>query len=95
MQYIRNKKKDDSSYTIYGLDADLIFLALATERENVFLLRESQQMNNNSDQKDLLNYVSINIMKECVYNEIVNGFDEDMLVNKPIKNVTKEINLII
>jgi 5'-3' exonuclease len=85
LQYIRNKKKDESSYVIYGLDADLIFLALATERESVFLLRESQQMNNKSEQKDILNYVSIDIMKECVYQEIISGFDKDMLINKPNK----------
>ena len=52
-------------------------------------MRESQQMNNKSDQKDILNYVSIDIMKECVYQEIVNGFDEDMLVNKPEKKNNK------
>ena len=52
----------DFKYVLYGLDADLIFLALSTNSDKIYLLREANQMNNN-DSSEALNYVSIKIMK--------------------------------
>ena len=54
------------SYVTYGLDADLIFLMLVTKSDRVYLLREAQQFDNNAS-KDQLNFVSLKIMKECIY----------------------------
>lgn len=68
LQFIRNNK-EDYSYSIYGLDADLLFLALSTNKNNIFLLREANQMNNKDD-KDVFNFVSIDIMVECIINTI-------------------------
>lgn len=66
LQFIRNNKEIDKTYLIYGLDADLIFLALSTELNNIFLLREKNQINS-KDNSTILNYVSIDIMKNCIF----------------------------
>jgi 5'-3' exonuclease len=57
------------SYVIYGLDADLIFLALSTNSDRIFLLREANEINK-TESKDVLNYVSIKIMRSCIHNTI-------------------------
>jgi 5'-3' exonuclease len=42
LQYLKNNYKNNTEKThiVYGLDADLIFLTLASNMENIFLLRE-------------------------------------------------------
>jgi len=78
LQHIRKKdKKDNSSYAIYGLDADLIFLALSTQKENIYLIREANQMDNS--QTDTLNYVSIDVMKECIHKELLSKVNKEIL----------------
>jgi 5'-3' exoribonuclease 1 len=44
-QYIRDNKlkKIDDKICIYGLDADLIMLSMASNKNNIFLIREPQQ----------------------------------------------------
>ena len=37
------KNNINYSYSIYGLDADLIFLALSTESNSIYLLREANE----------------------------------------------------
>jgi 5'-3' exonuclease len=75
LQFIRKNQKDqdsklnDMSYVIYGLDADLIFLALSTESNKIYLLREANEINKN-ESKEVLNYVSIKIMKKSIVNTI-------------------------
>jgi len=84
LQDLKSRSKTDkpTRYVIYGLDADLIFLALASQRQDVYLLREAQHLGINVDvDKDLqgdffedvseeLNYVSIDAMIECINDTI-------------------------
>ena len=63
------KDNKDFNYIMYGLDADLIFLTLSTGLKNTFLLREAQQFNKNAD-KNKLNMVSINIMRQSIFEKI-------------------------
>ena len=71
LQFIRTNIKNNikHKYVMYGLDADLIFLCLATNSDNMFLLREANQMDKGKS-KDSFNYVSIDIMKELVIDTI-------------------------
>jgi 5'-3' exonuclease len=83
LQHIRNTNLINKEIVIYGLDADLIFLSLASQKQNIFLLRESAQFNNkeNKDSDDKieeeLSYVSID--------ETNNAFDE-IMDKKNIRN---------
>ncbi len=67
LQYIKNNTS--YSYIIYGLDADLIFLMMATGLDNIYLMREAQHMEKKSSDS-AFNYVSIEIMKECIFDSV-------------------------
>jgi len=79
----RRKTEPESVFTVYGLDADLIFLSLASQKKNMYLLREVTNLgsagkpNGSFDHEDPvedveedLNYVSIDEMKECLYEQM-------------------------
>lgn len=70
---------NNETYVIYGLDADLIFLSLASQRSNIYLLRESVQFNNKNklikkkdkdDVEEELNYLSIDNLKCCLKEKV-------------------------
>jgi 5'-3' exonuclease len=88
LQFIRNNNEINKTYLIYGLDADLIFLALSTNINNIFLLREKNQIIS-TEKSTILNYVDINIMKNC----IVETFKSNLNNNFDI-NLLSKINLI-
>jgi len=77
LQYIRNNQREKKkfSYVLYGLDADLIFLALSANCNEIYLLREANQMSKN-EADGALNYVSIKIMKECINQTMQNYYDK-------------------
>lgn len=70
--------KINDTYIVYGLDADLFFLSMASKKNNLFLLREASQLDfkvtNNElydpveDVAEELKYVSVDRTIEC-YNE--------------------------
>jgi 5'-3' exonuclease len=66
---IREKKFKDKNICIYGLDADLILLSLTIPNNNVFLLRENVHID--ASFANPLLYVSIPILAESVYHEIM------------------------
>lgn len=61
-----------NTFVVYGLDADLIFLALSLNKRNVYLLRENITSEN-------LEYVSIDVMKDLLFNAIENSIMEQKL----------------
>jgi 5'-3' exonuclease len=82
LQFIRQKQenKEHYSYIIYGLDADLIYLALASNQNDIFLLREAQQFNKRSTEE--FNYVSIDIMRKAIFENIKKIVEEKGYVVK-------------
>ena len=80
LQFIRsNQQKDiDLSYIVYGLDADLIFLALSTKSDKIYLLREANEINKN-ESKEVLNHISIKIMRKSIVNTILKYLSKDEL----------------
>jgi 5'-3' exonuclease len=67
LQFI--KKNNNLSYIIYGLDADLIFLSLASKSNNIFLLREAVEFDKKAN--NLFNIVNINLLKNVIKDTII------------------------
>jgi 5'-3' exonuclease len=67
LQYIK-QNDNNKNRIIYGLDADLIYLALASMKDNIYLLREKTHFNDNSSHE--FNLVNIDIMKKCICEEM-------------------------
>lgn len=78
MEYIRNSLQDDKNHCIYGLDADLIMLSLLIENHNMFLIRETQQFYKIPCKDSPYHYLNINILKDRIYNEFVNGIGDNV-----------------
>jgi 5'-3' exonuclease len=55
---------------IYGLDADLIFLSLASGMPNIFLMRENTELGYLGDQEHYFNYVDIDVVRDCIVKEM-------------------------
>ena len=93
LQFIRENQKEqkDFKYVLYGLDADLIFLALSTNSNKIYLLREANQMDKNNP-VDALNFVSIRIMKECIVETMNIQYQENLI--EPIDVKLNNDNLI-
>ncbi len=69
LQYIKKNGINDNCYVVYGLDADLIFLMLTLNFNNIYLMREAQQMES-KDKSNGINFVSISIMKDCIFDTV-------------------------
>jgi len=65
LDYIKNNKNDIN--LIYGLDADLFFLALSSGVSNIYLLRESSEINKYENNNDIFKFINIDIMKELIF----------------------------
>lgn len=80
LQFIRNNKTQ-YNYVIYGLDADLIFLMLTTGLDNIYLMREENNMEHKKTDEigDGFNFVSIRTMKKCIVDSV--EFEKKELMN--------------
>ena len=88
LQHIRSTD-NDYKYVIYGLDADLIFLSLSTNKDGIYLLRETQEFNRKSNSKEKLTYVNVDILKSCIMEEI-----NDLLYDELLKRELDQENVI-
>lgn len=89
LQHLKqNTSADELDATIiYGLDADLIFLAMASQIPNIYLLRESSQFNrtdddNNAVEQELL-YADIDFAKQSINAEFNEQY-KNFITNKEV-----------
>jgi 5'-3' exonuclease len=83
IRYIKEVSKGSESDVIYGLDADLIMLALSCEKSNIYLMRESNDFaksvsnqNISSVTKQLFfKYMNIDAMRRCVAQHLYGSED--------------------
>ncbi len=65
----QNDENDENQYLIYGLDADLIMLSMASKIDNIYLLRESVHFGK-IDQDQLL-LLDIDKLKQYLYETMI------------------------
>lgn len=82
LQYIRDCEKTNN-YIIYGLDADLIFLALASGKNNIYLLRENVHLKIDTDS---LSYIDMDVLKNALFKTITNNLDVELELNNVIND---------
>jgi 5'-3' exonuclease len=76
LQHIK-KSIESENTMIYGLDADLIYLALAANKSNIYLLRESKEINTNLEGFSI---IDIDKMKQAICDEITHHIDLDRFI---------------
>ena len=91
----RSKLNKDNIYAIYGLDADLIFLALASKKSNIYLVREETHFGKNKNNitdgiEESLNYVSIDKFREYLNYKIRNMIERNMYEQNNSISKTKD-----
>lgn len=90
LQYIYNMKNaDKQQHIIYGLDADLIMLSLATKLKEIYLLREVQHFEGKSSiqNNDLFHYLSLSKLRESFKIEAEKEYEIKI---KKIENVVDD-----
>lgn len=81
LQHIKENVKSTETVVIYGLDADLIFLAMTSGIENIYLLRESLHFGIKHDEEELYDPVE-DVAQELMYvsiKEIKKAFNAQVL----------------
>ena len=79
LEYIKNNKENNESECIYGLDADLIMLAMVSECPEIYLIREQFQSKTNDQNFDI---VSIPILKTALVESIIENIIEPEKYNE-------------
>lgn len=94
LQYIKSNipSDHDAPIVIYGLDADLIFLAMSSQYSNLYLLREADQINQAKvDRDDPTNvgeellFVDIDVTKNSINTDFNNEFERFVQVESEIE----------
>ena len=68
LKNIRTQGHKFSELYVYGLDADLIFLTTLSKKQNIFLMREKDQLNVKTESPFC--FVNIDCFKKCLHSEI-------------------------
>lgn len=82
--------RSEFTHVVYGLDADLIMLSMASNIENIYLLRESIHFGGKIDMDDLV-YMDIDMFRNCLVGELRNintscGGDSEFLSDMDLVN---------
>ena len=86
LQYIK-RQSEDAIRVVYGLDADLLYLTMATQKPYLYLIREITEFQNMKSD-DGFCYVSVDLMKECIYRDMTeNLIMENVAEQTPFENL--------
>ncbi len=81
LQHIKKNVSVDDVCVIYGLDADLIFLSIASRHNNIYLLREATHFGNKKEEKELHDPVT-DVEQDLIFvsiSETKNAFNNQLL----------------
>jgi 5'-3' exonuclease len=90
LQEIRNENIIENNLVrvIYGLDADLLYLSMAAQASKMFLIRELTEFQN-MDSDDGFCFVSVDLMKECIYSDMIeNLYIDSIAVQTEFENLS-------
>lgn len=76
----KNKFEENENIVIYGLDSDLIFLSMVSNKNNIYLLREGETFNYKEHE---FVYVDIDSVKQSYYKYVINKlpYEKKYLIN--------------
>ena len=86
LQYIKNNIEFNKKIVIYGLDADLLFLALTDNmKHDIFIMREKQIFDNKEIDDDIIKNLEYNYVRINELNNIVDLLKENPEIKLEIK----------
>lgn len=86
LQHIKHNTVQTDNIVIYGLDADLLFLSLASKRNRIYLLREESQISGQTKKEPLYDIVE-DVVQDLIFVSI-SGLKESY--NKKIRSMLKK-----
>lgn len=91
LQHIKHEsRKIDGPYVIYGLDADLFFLSMSSQVNNIYLLREESHIIGGKeaelydiveDVAEELKFISVEQTKDCLNKQINKMINDKNIIN--------------
>lgn len=101
LQHMKNTYSNSKyNLVVYGLDADLIFLCMSSQLDNIYLMREADQfgmLDLSEDEKDKMIFADIDYTKYCInedFNGIQNKFVQKIFNDTDSENSDDEINYV-
>ena len=85
-QYLKENNNHETTKVVYGLDADLLFLTMATNLPKLYVFREAQEIDNRSTKKFLM--VDMDALKNGLYEDIQSKCEKKLEINKVINDYT-------
>jgi 5'-3' exonuclease len=83
-QYMKEQANHEKTRVVYGLDADLLFLTMATELPKVYVFREAVHIDEKSNKKFLM--VDIDLLKQGIFEEIKSKTSKELDLNNIIND---------
>ena len=83
MKYIRDNTTTNSTFLVYGLDADLILLSMLQSKSSIFLMREEMEFNSvvkDIYEKEQFLYLNINKLKSTLFNNPTEEHIQDYIM---------------
>ena len=91
LEHIRSNYTEKESNIIYGLDADLIMLCLIANKPNIYLLRETVELDNRIHVEGFkFLYLSIDNLKKNLLSEILERLGEIYLTQQQKDNIIND-----
>ena len=83
-QYLKEQNKPDATKIVYGLDADLLFLTMATQLPKLYVFREAVHIDEKSTKKFLM--VDMDLLKSGIFDEIQSKVKKELDINSVIND---------
>jgi len=83
-QYLKEQNNHESTKIVYGLDADLLFLTMATKLPKLYVFREAVHIDEKSTKKFLM--VDMDLLKSGIFEEIQSKVEKKLDINMVIND---------